>query len=117
MDDPEPGSGSSPRPQAMTVVGVGASAGGLAALKTLFDHVPEDSGMAFVVVIHLSPEHESHLADLLRPHVKMEIRQVTESVRLEADRVYVIPPNVASLWSIEPSIRLSPINPPNIQPT
>jgi two-component system CheB/CheR fusion protein len=58
------------------------------------------------VVIHLSPEHESHLADLLRPHVKMEIRQVTESVRLEADRVYVIPPN-ADLEAIDTHLRLA----------
>ena len=100
-DSPEP----PPKP-GPTVVGVGASAGGLAALKTLFDHVPEDSGLAFVVVVHLSPEHESHLADLLQPHVKIPVQQVTETMALEPNRVYVIPPG-CNLSAIDTHLRLS----------
>jgi two-component system CheB/CheR fusion protein len=88
------------------VVGIGASAGGLAALRTFFEHLPEDTGLTFVVVVHLSPEHESHLADLLQPHVRMPVCQVTETVPLEANHVYVIPPN-ANLNSIDTHLRLS----------
>ena len=63
-----------------TIVGIGASAGGLGALKTFFSHVPSDSNLAFVVVVHLSPEHESHLSDLLQPHVNVPVEQVTNTV-------------------------------------
>jgi two-component system CheB/CheR fusion protein len=69
------------------VVGIGASAGGLGALKEFFHHVPANSGLAYVVVVHLSPEHKSHPADLLQPHVKMPVEQVTETMALKADHV------------------------------
>ncbi len=92
----------------LTVVGIGASAGGLAALKEFFKHVPEDSGLAFVVVVHLSPEHESHLAELLQPHVSVPVQQVTDTLLLEADRVYVIPPG-RNLDAIDTHLRLSPL--------
>ena len=101
-----PGSAIPDGEDARTVVGIGASAGGLAALKTFFAEVPADSGVAWVVVMHLSPEHESHLAELLQPHVKMPIQQVTETVPLETDRAYVIPPN-ANLSAIDTHLRLS----------
>ncbi len=76
----------------LTIVGIGASAGGLAALRTFFSHVPEDSGLAYVVVVHLAPDHQSLMADLLQPHIKMPVQQVTAKVLLEANQVYVIPP-------------------------
>jgi two-component system CheB/CheR fusion protein len=97
--------GVDPRPR-NAVVGIGASAGGLAALRTLFSHVTGPSGAAWVVVVHLSPEHESHLADLLQPHVRMPVQQVTGTVELEADHVYVIPPG-ANLDSVDAHLRLS----------
>jgi len=75
------------------VVAIGASAGGLAALKTFFAHVPPDGAVAYVVVMHLSPEYESHLDELLQPHIKMPVHQVKEPIGIEKDRVYVIPPN------------------------
>ena len=93
-------------PAGPVVVGIGASAGGLAALRTLFSHVPENSGLAYVVVVHLSPEHDSHLADLLQSHVAMPVLQVRGSVPLEANHVYVIPPN-ANLDSVDTHLRLS----------
>ncbi|HTQ58348.1 MAG TPA: chemotaxis protein CheB [Bryobacteraceae bacterium] len=96
---------SHPKPKP-TVVGIGASAGGLNALKRFFDHVPADSGMAFVVVVHLSPEHKSHLPDLLRPHVRFPVQQVNEATLLEANHVYVIPPN-ANLSAIDTHLRLT----------
>ena len=89
-----------------TVVGIGASAGGLSALKAFFAHVPEESGLSFVVVVHLSPEHESHLADLLQPHVKMPVTQVTDEPALEPNRVYVIPPG-QNLDTIDTHLRLT----------
>src|SRR5499427_5064025 len=99
--NPEPPS--KPEP---TVIGIGASAGGLAALKTFLDRVPADSALAFVVVVHLSPDHESHLAELLQPHVKFPVQQVTETTALEANHVYVIPPN-ANLSTIDTHLRLT----------
>ncbi len=88
------------------VVGIGASAGGLAALKRFFDRVPADSGLAFVVVVHLSPDHKSHLADLLQPHIKFPVQQVTETTPLAPNHVYIIPPN-ANLSTIDTHLRLS----------
>lgn len=92
--------------QKATVVAVGASAGGLNALKTLLSHVPPDSGLTFVIVVHLSPEHESHLADLLQPHTMMPVMQVTETTPLVPGRVYVIPPN-RNMSTIDTHLRLS----------
>lgn len=88
------------------VVGIGASAGGLAALRTLFGHMPAEPGVAFVVIVHLSPEHESHLVELLQPYTKMPVCQVKETVPLQANHVYVIPPN-ANLNTIDTHLRLS----------
>jgi two-component system, chemotaxis family, CheB/CheR fusion protein len=94
---------SDPRP---VVVGIGASAGGLTALRSFFSQVPASNGAAWVVIIHLSPEHPSHLADLLQPHVRMPVQQVTETVPLEADHVYVIPPG-ANLNAVDTHLRLT----------
>ncbi len=75
------------------VVGLGASAGGIRALKEFFEHVPEGGGMAYVVILHLSPDHDSRLAEVLQQSTRMPVTQVTESVRIKPDHVYVIPPN------------------------
>lgn len=77
---------------ALSVVGIGASAGGLSALKALFAEIPADTGMVFVVIVHLSPEHESALAELLQPQTRMPVSQVTERVKMQPDHVYIIPP-------------------------
>jgi two-component system CheB/CheR fusion protein len=92
----------------VVVVGIGASAGGLGALREFFNNVADDSGLAYVVVVHLAPEHESHLADLLQPHSGMTVLQVNETVALKPDCVYVIPPN-ANLSAIDTHLRLSPL--------
>lgn len=89
-----------------TIVGIGASAGGLAALKTFFTHVPEDSGLAYVVVVHLSPHYESHLAELLQPETNFPVEQVTDIVPLAPNRVYIIPPN-ANLDAIDSHLRVA----------
>jgi two-component system, chemotaxis family, CheB/CheR fusion protein len=77
----------------LNLVAIGASAGGISALRVFFEEVPEQSGIAFVVVMHLSPEHESQLAEVLQPSVRVPVRQVRDRTRLEPDHVYVIPPD------------------------
>lgn len=76
----------------LVVVGIGASAGGIEALKTFFSHVPSDSGVTYVVVLHLAPAYESQLAALLEHVASIPFVQATDGVRLEANRAYVIPP-------------------------
>jgi two-component system, chemotaxis family, CheB/CheR fusion protein len=74
------------------VVGIGASAGGVKALKELFRAMPAKTGMAFVVILHLSQEFESSLAEIIQRETGMKVEQVTETVKVEPDHVYVIPP-------------------------
>jgi two-component system CheB/CheR fusion protein len=90
-DDPTPTFGYHLQP----VVGLGGSAGSIQALQSFFHVMPHDSGLAFVVVMHLSPEHESTLAELLQRATKMEVVQVTTTLTMEPDKVYVIPPRLA----------------------
>jgi two-component system CheB/CheR fusion protein len=75
------------------IVGIGASAGGLEAFTELLKHLPLDTGFGFVVVQHLDPQHESALAQLLTRATSMPVREVTNKLRVEANHVYVIPPN------------------------
>ena len=79
-------------PDGLTMVGIGASAGGLAPLRTFFAALPPDTGMTFVVVVHLSPEHESMLPELLRDFTTMPVTQVQARMAMEPNHVYVIPP-------------------------
>ena len=88
------------------VVGVGASAGGLEALRAFFSRMPAQPGFACVVVVHLSPEHESHLVQMLQPYTQMRVCQVVKTTALEPNHVYVIPPN-ANLNSIDTHLRLT----------
>ena len=75
------------------IVGLGASAGGINALKQFFSKVRADSGIAYVVILHLSPDHESILAEVLQSNCSIPVVQVKERTLVEPDRVYVIPPN------------------------
>ena len=75
------------------VVGVGASAGGLDAFMQLLKALEPRLGMAFVLVPHLDPSHESAMSELLSRGTKMPVLQVTDGIRVKADHVYVIPPN------------------------
>ncbi len=74
------------------VVGVGASAGGLEAFGEFLDAMRPDAGMAFVFVLHLPPDVESHLADILGRRTAMPVRQVEDGMPVEPDHVYVIRP-------------------------
>jgi len=92
------------------VVAIGASAGGLDALERFFQGMPEKTGAAFVVIQHLSPDHKSMMASLLARHTSMPVVTVAHDMRIEADRVHLIPP--ASLMTVlRDALRLSPKNP------
>jgi two-component system CheB/CheR fusion protein len=106
MDQQSEATPEEPKTQGFALVGIGASAGGLAALKRFFQHVPANSGLTFVVIVHLSAEHESHLPSLLQPHVRMPVVQVTETTQIERDRVYVIPPG-CNLATVDSHLHLS----------
>ena len=75
------------------IVGVGASAGGLEALQELFKHLPADTGMAFVVLLHLDPKHESSLTQILSRASKLPVDTIEHDQAIEPNRVYVLPPN------------------------
>jgi two-component system CheB/CheR fusion protein len=79
--------------QPCPIVGVGASAGGLEAFSTLLAALPEDTGMAYVLVQHLDPNQESALAEILGWRIKLPVIQITSPTFVEANHVYVIPPN------------------------
>lgn len=86
---------SSSRPEdgeAVPVVAIGASAGGLKAFIQLLECVPERAGMAFVLIQHLSPDHESLMAELLGARTHMIVRQIEDKMSIERDCVYVNPP-------------------------
>ena len=78
---------------AVPVVGVGASAGGLQAYSAFLDATPSDSGAAFVLVHHVDPDHKSLMADLLANHTAMPVVLAEDQSQVQADHVYVIPPN------------------------
>ena len=80
-------------PGTTQIVGLGASAGGLEALEQFLANVPVGSGLAYVVVQHLDPTHKAMLVELLQRATVMPVRGATESLRVEPDVVYVIPPN------------------------
>jgi two-component system CheB/CheR fusion protein len=75
------------------IVAIGASAGGIHALQSVFAALPHDTGAAFVVVVHLDPEHRSEMPAIIAARTKMPVVQVGEHTRLQANHVYVIPPD------------------------
>ena len=76
----------------VTVVGVGASAGGLEAFRALLNALPDSTGMAFVLIQHMDPAQESHLKELLSTETKMPVEQVADGMQVRANHIYVIPP-------------------------
>ena len=91
------------------IVGIGASAGGVQALKKFFENVPANSNAAYVVILHLSPDHDSQLAEILQTVAKIPVTQVKEKVHIEPAHVYVVPPN-KSLSMRDGHIIVSPIH-------
>ena len=84
--------GSDPQFGEFVVVGVGASAGGLESLEKLFCNVPQDSGMAFVVVQHLSPDFKSMMDELLARKTQIPIHSVEENMEVKPNNIYLLPP-------------------------
>ncbi len=82
-----------PAPRSFPIVALGASAGGLAAFSALLQALPARSGMAFVLIQHLEPTHESALTALLSKATSIPVVEVSDGMRVAPDRVYVIPPN------------------------
>lgn len=74
------------------VVAIGASAGGLEALEDLFTHMPLETGMAFVVVQHLSPDYKSMMDELLARKTCIPVVMALDQLQLEADTIYLLPP-------------------------
>jgi two-component system CheB/CheR fusion protein len=74
------------------IVGIGASAGGVEALQAFFQHAPVDAGMAYIVVQHLSPEHQSLMAEILSRHTAMPVHQIKDGMLVQPNQVYVIAP-------------------------
>lgn len=100
----------SPTEQEVTrfpVVGIGASAGGLEAMSVLLKHLPSDIGMAFVLVQHLAPEHESMMTELLARATSLSVSEVKDGMKIMPNHVYVIPPN-AELGIINKVLHLMP---------
>ena len=86
---------SPPRGNPFPIVGVGASAGGLEAFTQLLGSIPEDTGLAFVFVQHLDPQHESLLTEILAAATKMPVETVLDGNEVKPDHVYVMPPNTS----------------------
>jgi two-component system CheB/CheR fusion protein len=82
-----------------SIVGIGASAGGVEALESFFGAMPAQNGMAFVVVTHLDPKHESWLADIIGRRTTMQVAAARDGDEVEPERVYVLPP--AAIMTIE----------------
>ncbi len=75
-----------------SIVGIGASAGGLEAIQAFFEATPTDSGMAFVVVQHLSPDHKSLMVELLSRKTEIPVCRADDGMAVEPDHIYLIPP-------------------------
>src|SRR4029453_1139532 len=97
-------------PATLPVVGVGASAGGLEALEAFFGRV-EATGMAFIVVQHLAPGRESHLAEILGRVSRLPVSEAREGMAVEPNHVYVIPPSV-TLTIVERALHPGELHPP-----
>ena len=93
--------------QNFPIVGIGASAGGLDAFKRLLGAIPENSGMAYVLVQHLDPSHESILPEILQRVTKIPVHEITEDIYLAPDHIYIIPSNKI-LTSTDGVLQLAP---------
>jgi two-component system, chemotaxis family, CheB/CheR fusion protein len=96
------------------VIGIGASAGGVEAVSALLQHLPADTGAALVIVLHLDPDRESHLAQVLGSRTSMPVVQIEDGMPLEQNRVHVIAPNL-TLAIKHGQLRLTPPSQPRGQ--
>src|SRR5665213_3256511 len=89
------------------VVGIGASAGGLEAFKKLIKAIPDNSGMAYILVQHLHPEHSSPLPEILQRETSIPVNEISDNVEVQPDHVYIIPSN-KMLVATDGILQLSP---------
>ncbi len=89
------GKGQRSKNKSFPIVGVGASAGGLEAFTQLLKPLPTNTGVAFVLVQHLDPKHESRLSELLSRTTQIPVTEVTDGTSVEPNHIYVIPPNTS----------------------
>jgi two-component system CheB/CheR fusion protein len=75
------------------IVGIGGSAGAFSAFEKFFKHMPTDSGMAFIIVMHLDPNHKGHITDVIQTYTSIPVIQAGDGMKVEADTIYIIPPN------------------------
>jgi two-component system, chemotaxis family, CheB/CheR fusion protein len=92
VTDPTPAPQRGPEPAPTRIVGIGASAGGLESLEQLFKHLPADTGMAFVVVQHLSPDFRSMMDELMARYSEMPVHLASDGMLVEPNRIYLLPP-------------------------
>src|SRR5436305_15350222 len=104
---PEETPGPPPVPVVVPVVGIGASAGGLSALESLLPAIKPGIGLAFVIVQHLDPDHDSALTMLLERLATVPVSLIKDATPVESDHIYVIPPN-ASLPIVDDRLHLAP---------
>ncbi len=93
--------------QNFPIVGIGASAGGLDAFKRLLKAIPDNSGMAYVLVQHLDPSHESILPEILSRTTNIPVHEITDDIKLAPDHIYIIPSNKI-LISTDGVLKLAP---------
>ncbi len=99
------------------VVGIGASAGGLSAFRKLVSSISEDSGIAYVLVQHLDPNHESMLSEILQKDTKIPVLEITDAIKVEPNHIYILPSNkmlIANDGVLELSPRITLKNEPNL---
>src|SRR5688572_29446607 len=111
IDEPVPNKTTSanaeqPLNNAFPVVCVGASAGGLEAFTQLFSALPDNTGMAFVLVQHLDPKHESNLCDILARVTRLPVMDASQNLAVRPNHIYCIPPN-KNLTIVEGKLRLT----------
>ncbi|MES2893244.1 MAG: chemotaxis protein CheB [Bacteroidota bacterium] len=94
-------------PNNFPIVGIGASAGGLSAFKRFLEAIPEDSGMAYVLVQHLDPTHESMLPELLSRSTRIPVLEITDQIKIFPDTIYIIPEN-KMLTANDGALQLTP---------
>ena len=97
------------------IVGIGGSAGALNAYKALLEALPPRSGMAFVIISHITPTATSQLAQILSRHTNMLVRVASNAMRIRANHVYVIPPNADLLIESHTFKVVSPRSKRNVQ--
>ncbi|RFZ81346.1 chemotaxis protein CheR [Mucilaginibacter terrenus] len=89
----EEGSSKTKKSRSFPIVAIGGSAGAFPSFEKFFTHMPADSGMAFVIIIHLDPDHKGQVAELIQKFTSMPVVEAFDGIAVEQDKVYIIPPN------------------------